>query len=114
MLSDDLLEDLFTEARSTPPVPSDALMARIEADASAQIGQQAGGMTARFRTWWQLLGGAPGIGGLATTAVVGFWIGFAPPAVLDPVSESLLPLAGVEDGTAFAPGDGFGWSTAEG
>ena len=60
------------------------------------------------------MGGAPGIGGLATSAVLGFWIGFAPPAALDALDDSLSPLTGAAgDVNAALPEDGFGWTMAE-
>lgn len=111
------LEALFDDARRSPPAPSRALLARIEADARALQPPVRGAVTGaggRLRGWWRLLGGAPGIGGLATSAVLGFWIGFAPPAALDALDDSLSPLTGAAgEVNAALPEDGFGWTMAE-
>ncbi len=81
------IDQLFAEARKRPVVPSDAVTQRVLADAeAAQAGfahervtapdVSTGGMFSQLRS---LLGGWPGIGGLAAACAVGVWIGFAPP-----------------------------------
>lgn len=77
------LEALFSQARSAPAEPGGTLMARVLDDAfSAQAAARAsadGKVDAR-RGWglWAALGGWPAMGGLATAAAAGLWIGFSP------------------------------------
>lgn len=98
------LEDLFAEARSTPPALPDHLSTAILADAArVQPGFQPA-EPPRQPLWRQLteaLGGWPALGGLAAASAAGLWIGVAPPSfVPDPAA-----LAGYEDNsTAFADG----------
>ncbi len=89
---DQLLEGFFRAAREARPVPSATLMARIHADAEAEMPRAPepapsarptnGGVLSWFGT---AFGGWRGIGGLATATVVGLWLGYsglADPAVL--------------------------------
>lgn len=89
---DERLDDLLAQARDLRPRPSEALMARIMADAEAEAparepaaprGAAADpARTGRLRAWAELLGGWPALGGLAASAVLGLGLGFAqPPAV---------------------------------
>ncbi|UWR23500.1 hypothetical protein [Sulfitobacter sp. S190] len=103
---DDMLEDVFMQARAAPPVMPDALVRRVLADAA----------TVQPRApWWQQMlravGGPAGVGGLVTATVAGFWIGLAPPA------QALDPLALVGTDTAAEaelPGlVAFGWDLDE-
>lgn len=88
--SEEGLEALFAEARALRPVPSGDLMARLLADAERERPRPAPARAPAFgswRDWIAALGGWPAMGGLAGVAVVGIWIGAAPPAGL----SSLLP-----------------------
>lgn len=80
------LEALFGAARaSAGSAPDPALMARIEADALRLLPRPA----PVARPGWGLaglldaVGGWPALGGLATAAAAGFWLGFASPEQLD-------------------------------
>lgn len=89
------LDALFAAARAAePPVPA-ALLARIEADAAAEIARHA---AARIVTFpgprrradpLEPLGGWRAVAALAACAVAGFWLGFAGP-------DSLLALPGLD------------------
>ncbi|MDV7272242.1 dihydroorotate dehydrogenase [Thioclava sp. A2] len=76
------LDAFFDAARNQPPMPSGDFMARILADAE---GVQAGFGTTPVKTeapglWASLsalFGGIVGVGGMATAALAGVWIGFA-------------------------------------
>ncbi len=77
------LEALFAQARSEPEEPDAALMVRVLGDAFAEqaaIAVPDDRMTRVRRGWglWAALGGWPAMGGLATAAVAGLWIGFSP------------------------------------
>jgi hypothetical protein len=80
------LDDLFAEARSVAPVPSSALLARVEADAVAAQGARARVRPAArrpagaFARWFAGFGGGPALAGLAGAAVAGVWLGVVQPA----------------------------------
>lgn len=102
------LEAAFEAARADPPQMSAALLARIEADALEHQRP-----VPLWRRLLGALGGPAGVGGLVTATVMGFWVGFAPPAdQLDP-----LVLIGAVEQVAdddFADMSGFGWYSDEG
>lgn len=106
------LQALFQDARANPPAVPEALMTRILADAEAlQPNASAGG----WRTWVAALGGLPALGGLVTATCVGFWLGFAPPAVLPDLAQEMLGVELLLDDSFDAPGlSGFGWDIEEG
>jgi hypothetical protein len=80
------LERFFAAARGAPEPASEALLARVLADAQAvQAAESAmamhrGGAVGRRRRVgvWAALGGWPALGGLALATVAGLWIGFSP------------------------------------
>jgi hypothetical protein len=83
-MQDTDLESLFAEARAGRPSPSAGLTARIMADADAV---QAGFRTApvpakprRWADWIAAMGGNGVLAGLATATLAGLWLGFAQPA----------------------------------
>lgn len=93
---DTRLADFFAAARSAAPAPSDALMARILADAEAAMPR---GAEAPVRSgpeprrwggggglldWFGAFGGWGGVGGLATATLAGLWFGYA--GLTDPAS----------------------------
>lgn len=87
---EDRLESLFVAARSAAPEPSDALMARVMAAAQAEIRMRA--TPARDPLMARILaaiGGWGGIGGLATAACAGLWIGFVGGVGLDGLTSGL-------------------------
>jgi hypothetical protein len=88
----DDLEDFFSAARRMSPAPSDALLARVLADAMAAqvpvtVRVQRPGWLAQLR---DALGGWPAVGGLATAGVVGLAVGIAAPAGLGDLTAALL------------------------
>ena len=107
MTKDDL-DDLFAAARSQGPQPSPALMSRILADAVAEQPRPPTPARAAPRPRFSLaalvsaLGGAAALAGLATAAVVGVWIGLAPPAAVDDLAASVWP-SGAGDSVDLIP-----------
>ncbi len=90
---DKMLDQLFAQARERDAVPSDALMARIAADAVANLAVPARAPARRggfIATLVGILGGWPAVSGLAAATVAGIWIGFAPPQSLDSFAGDLL------------------------
>lgn len=90
---DDGLERFFEAARRMEPAPSDALMARVLADALAAQPVTAPRPEPRPGLWVQLreaLGGWPALGGLATAGVMGLAIGIAAPAGLADLATAVL------------------------
>ena len=92
------IEALLDEVAGRAPPPDAAFLARMEAQARrmqppptgiARPGRRGGGV-------FDLLGGWAGLGGLATAAATGLWLGLAPPAALMPlfagaVTVDILP-----------------------
>ena len=73
----DALEAFFKAARGTAPAPSEAMLARVLADAdrvrtTPRQPRPSRPLTARLR---DLLGGWPAMAGLTTAALAGLWIG---------------------------------------
>ena len=101
----DGLDDLFAEARGTTPLPSEALMARVLADAMevqpravravAPVVMRGPGMWARLSA---LFGGAGALAGMGTAAMAGLFIGFVQPEGLSVLGDAVLgtPLETVE------------------
>ncbi|WP_234417106.1 hypothetical protein [Loktanella sp. Alg231-35] len=92
--NDDMLDDLFGQARAQQPVaPSDDLIARVLADAAgvqhapiAQVADQPG-------AWARIMdaiGGWPALSGLAAATVAGVWVGIAPPSSVSDLTASLM------------------------
>lgn len=88
----DELEGFFAAARAAGPAPSDALTARVLADADAAQPRVAGPVPASveiplWRRWLAALSGAVGGGamvtGLASAVVAGVFIGYAGPVTSD-------------------------------
>lgn len=100
------LEAFFAAARRAAPAPSEALMARVLADAeetlprpaadtaadrtapSARPGPRVTGLRGLLGTF----GGWGGLGGLATAALAGLWFGYAGPG--DPASVAAMLTGG--------------------
>jgi len=97
------LEMFFRAARADAPEPSEALMARVLADAEAALPPVAaadcaastGGVGATASWVERLLGGWRAMGGLATATVAGLWIGYA--GLADPSALSGGWLGGSDD-----------------
>mgnify|MGYP006950439602 CR=1 FL=1 len=112
MTGDDDLEQFFSAARQARPAPSEALTARVLADAvavqaarAAPAARRPRPLAARFSAFFGT-GGA--LAGLAAASVAGFWIGAVQPDLAgafwqgDAVAVDLIPslnglLADVED-----------------
>lgn len=103
MMSNDPMDDLLAAARRTAPEPSAALLARVLADGEAELAARARPtpMPQRARPagsavgalWTELLaivGGWRALGGLATAALAGVWIGFSGAAGLSVAATELL------------------------
>lgn len=103
-IDDTALEALFDDARATAPQVSDALMARIIADAQAVRPVQA--KARGLRGLIASLGGLPALGGLVTATCVGFWLGVAPPAAVPDLAATVLGV----DVAAETEMDGYGLS----
>ena len=92
--NDEFLEDLFAQARKQDPHPSDALLARVLADADGvQVGMQPALTAAPNSLWVRILdalGGWPAVSGLAAATVAGVWIGVAPPSSVQDLTASLV------------------------
>ncbi|MFP1643024.1 dihydroorotate dehydrogenase [Pontitalea aquivivens] len=96
----DLPEAAFAAARQSPPEPSAAFMARVLAEGLAQqpparvvAPVQARGPGSGSGVRAQLLamlGGWRGIGGMATAALTGVWIGFAGMGQLGDIAAGYL------------------------
>lgn len=117
------LEAFFDAARDADPMPSGALLARIEADALAALPVNPGLAEAREPDvkqgiWAQLLdlvGGWTAVSGLAAAAAAGLWIGVSPPvAVSDGLSDFLGDNAELLSSGDLDPYSGFEYLLAEG
>lgn len=101
----DDLDDLFATARVSRPVPSDALMARVLADALAEQPKAArtvplaavppAGLWSRVVG---LFGGVGALAGIGSAAAAGLFIGYVQPAGLSVLDDAVLgtPLETVE------------------
>lgn len=103
ILDDTALEALFEVARAEAPVPSDALLARIMAD--AETASPARPTPAPVRRGRGLiasvigaLGGWPALAGMATATVASVWVGFAAPDQLNTLAGGIL----LSDDSTFA------------
>ena len=91
--NDDMLDDLFAQARGAAPAPSDALMARVIADAEAAqprpvaVSVARPGFVARIL---DVIGGWPAVSGLAMATVAGVWVGVAPPASVQDMTAAMM------------------------
>ena len=92
---DDILDDLFAQARAQTPKVSDDLMARVLADAQ-QVQHDLTSAKAptphssRGFGLFDLLGGWPALGGVAMAGITGLWIGIAPPASVEALSAQVF------------------------
>jgi hypothetical protein len=101
----DDLDDLFAEARASRSVPSEALTARVLADALAEQPRAAGAVFVvagpRMGLWSRLaalFGGAGALAGIGTAAAAGLFIGYVQPSGLSVLGDAVLgtPLETVE------------------
>lgn len=109
MLDDAALEAFFVAGRAHAPEPGADLMARIMADADAEIDARTPMATlarpARRKSLWATLvsgiGGWPAVASMATAAVTGVWLGFASPEQLNSLAGGLLPTDGATGEIAY-------------
>lgn len=96
----DELDDLFAAARARPVVPSEALMARVMADALAEMPRAVvmqavpvsgpavrGGWLGALASAFGGFGGLAGVGG---AAVAGVFLGFVQPATVTDFADAVL------------------------
>lgn len=112
-MRDDDLELFFEAGRADAPVPSQELMARIMADAEANMPPaapvvQAAPKAGLFAGLLAAIGGWPAMAGLATATVAGIWIGYAQPTSLTVLAGGVWPAQTGYDVVDFVPSfDGF-------
>lgn len=98
MIDDAGLEAFFAAARAEAPAPSEGLMARIVADAEAEIAARAAATARPVRrprpgllaVALGALGGWPAVAGMVTATVAGVWFGFAAPDEVNALAGGLL------------------------
>ena len=110
----DELEGFFAAARAAGPAPSEALMARVLADADAAQPRAVAAVApvaasaSRWRRWLMALSAAVGGGamatGLASAAMAGVFIGYAGPVTSDWLAGAV---SGGEDVQMVAASDLF-------
>lgn len=108
-LTDQELEALFRAAIETAPEPGPDLMARVFADAEAELAAASQPAVTAARTarpgllasLLAALGGWPTLAGLATATVAGVWIGWAAPDGLTNSGFAAL-LPGAEDAVSYS------------
>jgi len=93
----DDLDDLFAAARDQAPAPSDALMARVLADALAEqpaprpatpvVVVARAGVLSRLAS---VFGGMGALAGMGTAAAAGLLIGYVQPSGLDLLGDAVL------------------------
>ncbi len=91
--NENMLDDLFAQARATAPAPSDDLMARVLADADAMLPGQPAAVAPQMGLWARLLdmiGGWPSVSGLAAATVAGVWVGVAPPSTVEDLTATMI------------------------
>jgi hypothetical protein len=114
-MQDSDLDDLFAQIRAEPVVPSEALIARVLSDAAALQPRPAAPADRRAAVprqgLWRMilagLGGPRAIAGLATVTAAGVWIGFAQPAPVATLTETLWSQASVDSIELIPSLDGF-------
>ena len=102
MNDQDPMDVLFAAARANPPVPDQAFMARVTADAlAAQPAPRALPRQAKsprvglWRRWTAALGGALSVAGIGSAAMAGLVIGYVQPDPLLVLTDSVgITLAG--------------------
>jgi len=80
---EEMLDDIFAQARAVAPEPSDDLIARVMAGAAVpQAASQPAPRRSLGQQMLDLLGGWASVGGLVTVTCAGVWIGVAPPSAV--------------------------------
>lgn len=109
--NEDMLNEVFAQARAVDVSPSDDVMARILADAATVQDEFATRpMPEKAGLWDRMmdaLGGWPAVSGLAAATVAGIWVGVAPPTAIEDLTSSVI---GDEINVSFFSSD-FGFDT---
>ena len=91
------MDDLLAQAQANPPAPPDAMLARIMADAEAQLDRtvpEANPTRRGIGAIWAAIaqiGGLPAVTGMASAAVAGIWIGLASPVAGEGLAQLVWP-----------------------
>ncbi|MEL6647999.1 MAG: hypothetical protein AAFY35_00235 [Pseudomonadota bacterium] len=107
----------FAALKQRAEPPSDALLARVMADADAVQAQQAQSPLpeargSALRRMIDVIGGWPSLAGMATAGIAGVWIGLTQPAAL--VQGSQVLLYGDANAALVDLDPGFGFSDLDG
>ncbi|MGB5558922.1 MAG: hypothetical protein WBN04_13035 [Paracoccaceae bacterium] len=101
------LDQMLAAAAASAPEPSEALLARVLADADAVLAERQAGqgtVPGGPRGWLgglvDVIGGWPAMAGLATATVAGIWIGYAQPGSISGIADEALTT-----GTSYDLGD---------
>lgn len=105
----DMTDALLREVAAQTPLPDDALMARVLADAARIQMAPVVAAPGRFAQLREMMGGWPGMGGLALAGIAGLWVGVAPPAGVETLAADIL---GTTEAISFV--DDADWLFAEG
>lgn len=109
---DDDLDALFTAAAAEPALPSDALVARILADANALQPRPAAAPVPRpswFATLADWFGGGMSLAGMSAAALTGLYLGIAQPVPLNGLTEFVTGSATL-DSLDLLPSNGALWA----
>ncbi len=106
------LDACFQALRDTSTPPSSKLLARVLADAEAELAKRVPLPPARAGlTWWReflrAVGGWPAMAGLATATFAGLWIGVSPEGILPDATSAYLGLNDAAFAVDVAPDLGF-------
>ena len=91
--NDDMLDNLFAQARAVTAVPSDDLVARVLADAGSVQPPVTPVSARRLGLWFRMseaIGGWPAVSGLAAATIAGVWVGVAPPASIEDLTATFI------------------------
>lgn len=104
------LDAAFAQMRQNAPVASEALLARVMADAETVIEERNRNVEnpRKSRSLWAEIGAAIGgwtaVAGLGTATIAGVWIGFVQPESFSPVSDMFISEITTSSLDDFMPG----------
>ena len=104
------LDAALAQMRKNAPVPSDALLARVMADADAVTMERSNQVEnpPNTRSFWSEFGAAIGgwtaVAGLGTATIAGIWIGFVQPDAFSPLSDMFIAETTTSSLDDFMPG----------
>lgn len=102
--------DLLLQSTAAEVVPSEALLARVMADADEVLAErrrepvEAPAPRGWLSTMLNTVGGWPAVAGLATATVAGVWIGYAQPSSFGEVANGALATEAFYDLGDLMPG----------